>query len=773
MPNSEAGITQRYHETEQRQITRRFETEQAGAGTADTPVLPGQLIAGQYRLLAGPIGHQGGEAQVYLCQDEPYGRRVAFKHYHYQARPKAAVIQRLEGLAHPHIVRMLGHGDWLGRYFEVMEYCEGGVFADFMPLAEAALRRHLPGLLQGLAFCHDQGIVHRDLKPNNLFFRRPQQREPLIGDFGISSYLDTGDSRARLTQTAANLTLDYSAPELLDHDEVSPATDYYALGITLMHLVNGRSPFQGLPTHSVLVAHLRGRLDYPPHVSADLLTLLKGLTVCEPRTRWGYDEVLSWLQGEPVELPPMAAAEPAASAPTAAAAPATGLPDYPAATTPAALAEALTEFDAAAAFSAGRIRAWLEDKLDEASLERIAAWESDYADHPSIALVRLRYLLKPQAEFRVAGQPVDSLHTLAVMLAKQDSRKLAEALHKALWSQEIEAWIEARQPAAERSSELIERIRALRQRHQYGKSARVALLALQYILDPSVPFYATPELRLQSPQDLARAFQQDRQAIAPVIYELIDSQRLAEWLQAIGHPEWETLTAFLQTIRIHFLDRPMLAAFCYAWRLLPALPFPVAGKPIREPRALARLIDSNAHNRRVGSKLLERGWLGAWLYSTQRIPSLQAFEQALEAGQGDPQARLEIALKLLDPDLPAPKLEVAPPAINLGVVYSGQADHLFLKITNASRGYLSGVLRLQDPWGGIALDKYTFAGNETAVCLTAKAIGLTTGLYHNAVLIRSTGGDVEIPVQFVVGEAIRAKASWLDNLLERFSNRNE
>ncbi|MDL5057672.1 protein kinase domain-containing protein [Geitlerinema calcuttense] len=86
---------------------------------------------------------------------------------------------------------------------------------------------------------HHQGIIHRDLKPSNLMLRQGTGQLVAI-DFG-------GAKQIGMTGSAANsstrlVSPGYSPPEQIVGEGVSPATDFYALGRTIIHLLTGQYP---------------------------------------------------------------------------------------------------------------------------------------------------------------------------------------------------------------------------------------------------------------------------------------------------------------------------------------------------------------------------------------------------------------------------------------------------------------------------------------------------------------------------------------------------
>ena len=99
-------------------------------------------------------------------------------------------------------------------------------------------------ILDALEAIHsaDPQIVHRDLKPSNLLFT--PSGKLLVSDFGIAKTLRTAPEEAT-TLTVEGLgpgTPLYAAPEQKAGDEISSATDYYALGLILYRMLSGGLP---------------------------------------------------------------------------------------------------------------------------------------------------------------------------------------------------------------------------------------------------------------------------------------------------------------------------------------------------------------------------------------------------------------------------------------------------------------------------------------------------------------------------------------------------
>ena len=105
---------------------------------------------------------------------------------------------------------------------------------------------------------HASGLVHRDIKPANIMLDGDRA---YVTDFGLAK-----DSQAsNLTRPGQALgSLDYMAPEQIRGEDVSAATDIYALGCMIHECLTGTPPFGGRPSMRVLFAHLQ---EAPPDLS--------------------------------------------------------------------------------------------------------------------------------------------------------------------------------------------------------------------------------------------------------------------------------------------------------------------------------------------------------------------------------------------------------------------------------------------------------------------------------------------------------------------------
>ena len=178
-----------------------------------------------------------------LSQDEVFLRRF---------RREVEAAQRI---THPNVVPVLAHGEEGGLPYLVQRLIPGGSLADRIAVRG---RLELPYTVEllaaaadGIDALHAAGLVHRDIKPANILL---EGDTPYVSDFGLAK-----DSQAsNLTRPGQALgSLDYMSPEQIRGEDVSPATDVYALGCVTWECLTGAPPFGGRPSMRVLFAHLQ------------------------------------------------------------------------------------------------------------------------------------------------------------------------------------------------------------------------------------------------------------------------------------------------------------------------------------------------------------------------------------------------------------------------------------------------------------------------------------------------------------------------------------
>lgn len=96
--------------------------------------------------------------------------------------------------------------------------------------------RYAQDVCKALSVLHSNEIIHRDVKPSNIIIT-PQDTAVLI-DFSIARL----KSEEKPKDTLNLGTAGYAAPEMFGISQSTPATDIYALGITLNEMLTGVHP---------------------------------------------------------------------------------------------------------------------------------------------------------------------------------------------------------------------------------------------------------------------------------------------------------------------------------------------------------------------------------------------------------------------------------------------------------------------------------------------------------------------------------------------------
>lgn len=200
---------------------------------------------------------RGGMAEVFLAiahgasgfQREVAIKTLAPEHAGDPALERALIREATlgAGLRHRNLVAIHQLGVDDGAYYVVMQYLDRGDLRDRvlpLPLAIHVARE----LAHGLAYLHAAtdarglplGLVHRDLSPANVLVSA--SGDVVLGDFGIAK----ATAHADLTGAGARKgTYAYMSPEQLAGEPVTPASDQFSLGATLVELATGASPFAG------------------------------------------------------------------------------------------------------------------------------------------------------------------------------------------------------------------------------------------------------------------------------------------------------------------------------------------------------------------------------------------------------------------------------------------------------------------------------------------------------------------------------------------------
>jgi len=255
------------------------------------------ILNDKYQIIR-ELNENTGEAAIYVCQAG--NQEFVAKVYHRGKRLKEEIRCVIQEIESPLVNKALESFEQSGRYIDILPYFRNGDLEQAAPLEENFVANVVvPNINTALQALHSKGIIHRDVKPNNILFSEDKQ-SAVLGDFGISSVLGMGGGSTKVTQTGSK-TFGYSAPETY-HNVVSTKSDYYSLGISLLHLLTGRDPFAGMTEVQILDITVSGKIVIPDTLSARMVNIIQGLTLKEREDRWGYEEVSKWCNGEYIKI---------------------------------------------------------------------------------------------------------------------------------------------------------------------------------------------------------------------------------------------------------------------------------------------------------------------------------------------------------------------------------------------------------------------------------------------------------------------------------------
>jgi hypothetical protein len=195
-------------------------------------------------------------------------------------------FRKLADVTHPNLVEyyeLLLHDE---NWSIVMELVDGVQFVDWVRAAGELNRVHclrdaLGQLVAAIDALHSKGWIHRDLKPSNVLVTRDGR--VVVLDLGLASAIR--DSQPQRPYLAG--TVPYMSPEQCALQRITPASDWYSVGVMVYESLSGHRPFDGSIEQVLQTKQLR---DPPPlsalaDVPADLNELCSCLLLRDPVER--------------------------------------------------------------------------------------------------------------------------------------------------------------------------------------------------------------------------------------------------------------------------------------------------------------------------------------------------------------------------------------------------------------------------------------------------------------------------------------------------------
>ena len=214
----------------------------------DTP-FPGLKKLGKYDLIE-EIG-RGAYGVVHRGRDPFVQRDVAIKIALGATAEKPDDVFFAEAraagkLSHPYIVALYDAAKEEGQRYIVMEYLQGETLRRFCEGGKPQMKvdRIVDLMLKcslALDYMHKNSVLHKDIKPANVMLT--PDGTPKLMDFGIAV---TSVAEAEERKKTVEGSPMFMPPEQLRGQPLSPASDLYALGAVMFHLLTGHSMFAAI-----------------------------------------------------------------------------------------------------------------------------------------------------------------------------------------------------------------------------------------------------------------------------------------------------------------------------------------------------------------------------------------------------------------------------------------------------------------------------------------------------------------------------------------------
>jgi hypothetical protein len=318
------------------------------------------------------------------------------------------------------------------------------------------------------------------------------------------------------------------------------------------------------------------------------------------------------------------------------------------------------------------------------------------------------------------------------------------------------------------SGELKDRLEALCQDH--GSEKDLALFKLQFILDPSLPLVIGLKSINTFDDFSRRILEADDEQSLIALEEGLWKEKFEGWIDAVCGNKLNVSTnkngtkeilSFLKRLRAGTNRNRRLAVWELRWYFFSkTIPFPFMNKRAETPQALVKMIDRDESSRKEGIRLMNEGWIGAWLFYRFGDDSPEFRDQNnLVAGKNSDRAKLEALLHILDVDLEWALPEAKPEKFNFGKIAYDSNKSVNIRFQNKLRGYWeSDILLRPKSSRGFELSLSTVTQGDL-VTLTARPGSLPVGKSHRAKVVVSYFFGKErtelcVPVSFRVAAPV-------------------
>uniref|UniRef100_A0AAR2KGR9 Protein kinase domain-containing protein n=1 Tax=Pygocentrus nattereri TaxID=42514 RepID=A0AAR2KGR9_PYGNA len=241
--------------------------------------------------ITGELG-RGKFAVVKKCVEKTTGKVFAAKFVRKRRRGRdcrAEVIHEMAVLEVSRNNPLLWGLKYSG---EIFDHC----ISDEL-LSEFQIIRLIRQTLEGIHLLHQSSVVHLDLKPQNILLTSLSPLGDIkIVDFGLARKLGSAGELREILGTP-----EYVAPEILNYEPITTASDLWSVGVITYMLITGESPFAGEDKQQTFLNVSQVNVDYSKEafsrVSELAVHFIRKLLVKAPEDRPSAADCLShpWL----------------------------------------------------------------------------------------------------------------------------------------------------------------------------------------------------------------------------------------------------------------------------------------------------------------------------------------------------------------------------------------------------------------------------------------------------------------------------------------------
>ncbi|KAK2854557.1 hypothetical protein Q7C36_006426 [Tachysurus vachellii] len=275
-----------------------------------------EMFTDYYTLIPGKELGRGKFAVVKKCVERNTGREYAAKFMRKRRKGqdcRAEIIHEiavLEQASSCHrVINLHEVYEMPSEMVLVLEFAAGGeifnrcVAERDEAFKEEDVKRLMRQILEGVGFLHKNNVVHLDLKPQNILLTSDDPLGDIkIVDFGLSRMMSSNQEIREIMGTP-----EYVAPEVLNYEPISTATDMWSIGVLAYVMLTGMSPFLGADKQETFLNISQINVSYAEEELERLdkaaTHFIKSLLIKEPEDRATAEECLKhqWLLTQETE----------------------------------------------------------------------------------------------------------------------------------------------------------------------------------------------------------------------------------------------------------------------------------------------------------------------------------------------------------------------------------------------------------------------------------------------------------------------------------------